>query len=205
MKLKSIILTLLLIPCLLMAQEEEKTLKPEFQKGHEIKIGWGLYPINRTLFLDGDCCPYYQNPWENYSIGDGLYNGSNYFGSRNNFGSFNLSYVYRFTKRFELGATFSLSGYKRNEYKHSTGELVDTRAYYVFGLTPTARLNYFVGKTVKLYGSLSCGLSLDSDSNPFINFNLNYFGISVGRKVYWYLDLSVGNLGVVSTGLGIKI
>ncbi len=202
---KIIFICMLLFPLSIIAQDlDVVNTKPKFERGHEIKISYGYRPFSAAMFACG-CSQYYYNPYE-YGIGESLTNPSTNAGGLYNIGAFALGYNYRFKKWFELGGTVSYNLITQNTYQNLSGEKIGRNLYHSINVMPKVKFNYFNNGLVALYGSLSVGLRIALDETLLIpTFNLNYFGLSVGRKVYWHLDLNIGNQGIFSTGVGVRI
>lgn len=174
-------------------------------------IYWdNYYPINQPSTGTGQrpLFDMYDNP--NIRRGDGYISGA-----------INFGYTYRFKRWFELTAYLSYSGYYATYYDAYTPNIAFKQNINSIGVMPFCRFVYLNRKYVKLYSGVGLGLSLSiisyknaspkydrTDSNEAflgLNGSLNLIGIRVGNKVYGFADFSIGSLGFVNVGVGIKL
>ncbi len=208
---KLILIIILVCPLILFAQDvDNKEAAWKFEKGHELRVGLGYMPFDPSFVfnLDGYHSMFGYGHYTNYSIGETMSNPTTYRARQTQWGSAHLSYTYRFTKWFELSAVASFSLTTGKRCYNTTNETCGNDGVYVFSLSPSARFVWLRREKITLYSSINAGLCAGTDNGyGFISpsFNLNYFGMTVGRQVYWFLDLSVGNLGLVSSGVGVRI
>lgn len=206
---KTIIILLLFLPTILIAQEEEQITISQFQQGHEFRIGLGVQAFDPSSLMGY----YHDNDYLGYgangSIGNSFLDPSTYSGSMTQWGAVHAAYTYRFSTWFELSgvAAFSLTTGK-TYYQHSN-EIASDNGIYVFSLAPSARFVWYRNNNLTMYSAINIGASLslygDGSIMAFPIFNVNYFGLTIGRDIYWFADLSFGNLGYLSTGVGVRL
>ena len=145
--------------------------------GYETKpIGWQSWP--RWFTLNGDV-GYWVNEW--------LYAGGS------------------------LTWTGGFSGVYRSDTHQRTG----LQSYNLYSIMPTMRFAWLRRGIVQLYSGVGMGLTITTrESNPLptrrVNidviaaYDLTFFGIAVGRKVFGYIDFGIGTRGAVSAGIGCR-
>lgn len=123
---------------------------------------------------------------------------------------------YWFKDWFYVGGTFVWTGgFSRKEnYQHR--EVLGYYKYNSFTLMPMVRFAWLRRGIVQLYSSLGLGLNLAHVEEPIesdldntymegvIAYDVTFFGISVGRNLFGYLDVGAGQRGAVSVGIGYR-
>lgn len=123
-----------------------------------------------------------------------------------------------FYRWFELSASVQYSGIYNSIYSYLTGRQSGRYENHFVSVLPTVRFVWYRNNIVSIYSALSLGVAFSSEKYESIDglkddsnirfgaaFNVNYFGISVGKKVYGFCDLSFGAQGLISAGIGFKL
>lgn len=133
--------------------------------------------------------------------------------------TFSLRYNYAFTHWFELGVIVGATAYG-TYYSASTdfsdSPLVGDRLIYIM---PSIRFTYLRRDLINLYAAAAGGIGITiANSDVFLittpenkhvgfepAFQLSAFGMQVGRRVYWNLEIGFGTMGIFNTGIGVKL
>lgn len=183
--------------------------KHEFKPGSELKLGYGAGFIFNSSFYEY----HLPNQFPNYpsvGIGESMINPSTYSTEDNYIGAFSLTYTYRFKRWFELSGSLSYSAQISQCRYNLTGEKASNNNNHFIGIAPTARFVWLRRDLVTLYSGVTLGMGVNihdgmtMDADVAGIFGLNYFGITVGKKVYGFCDLSIGNLEFISVGIGYR-
>lgn len=124
----------------------------------------------------------------------------------------NLAYHYAVLPWLEVGATAGASVDLRPYYYNGEKTLFGGRQAY---LMADARFTYLRKEIITLYSGFGVGLELDyhdCDHAPLGTRELHYlaagqltaFGMQLGRRVYWSLELGFGTKGIANTGIGVR-
>lgn len=198
------------------SQSDENSIKnisnTVFYPGSELRITVGIAPLDMNF--GGQGCHnsdyYIARNYSSISIGESLTNPSIYFGNYKNTGAYTISYTYRFKKWFELTGNLTYSGVLRSTYYSYNNEAAFSVSSHIITLSPTARFVWLRKKYVTLYSSVSVGLGMIVQQGKYSSnglaavININPFGITVGRKVYGFFDISLGSVGLFSAGVGYR-
>lgn len=145
---------------------------------------------------------------------------------------FFAEYTYQAQKWLEVGGSISYSGQYQNVYDRITDKKIGVEGFNSYGIMATARFNYLNRGIWRLYGQISLGVAVFTNSGvrnyPLSTpetsnsteisapeaynstevracANITLLGVSVGRKYYGFLEFpSIGRLGVVNAGFGIR-
>ncbi len=198
----------LLCTCSLVAQEAEETSSWQCDTPHSLSLNIGSYPLG----WDTDDLTYIEfdatNRFSSYD---------KYTPSKLKLPSFDVTYNYRFNKRFSLSATLAYSGSSCKYYDLYTDKFLYNLQFHAITLMPVANYHWYTSASqlVTLYSSLGMGVTylIENNADHYVGRTkttshfagqLTYFGISVGRSVYGIGELSVGSLGVSRIGIGYK-
>lgn len=160
----------------------------------------------------GDCSDRHSNLYYYFyeTVFDRYDSNLIYNGIRYNIGAINLDYTYRVSKRLAFGATLTFNAEFQKTYDISNDNLIFNRRSYHLGIAPTMRLYWIDKEMVRFYSAASLGVgyimnrgSKKSNSTIF-NGQLTYAGVSVGKRLHGYSELSVGTMGIFRVGIGYK-
>lgn len=202
----------------------QKKDKYQFTPGSDISLSIGCSPIGSSYSYFGYFDDYYLD-WthyinkqadyptiaEEYSGYQDVYRGNGYIS-----GSINVGYTYKFVKWFEFTAYANYSGYYRDYYDNTTNQKAFSSNVHTFGVTAFARFLYLNKRYVKLYSGLGLGLgccldevrsksNVEYDSDLTGNLTATIFGVRAGGKVYGFVELNIGTLGMATAGIGIEL
>ncbi len=140
-----------------------------------------------------------------------------YDGAYKNSCGYALSYMYSPRKWLSFGLYVGYTGWWQSQYLSTTQELHSTSYEHHIMFVPTVRFSYLNRRNVRLYSSLGLGygLCLDraKDSNgaitrsyksTFVPVQFTPIGVSVGRRLFGFAELTVGSMANLSVGIGYK-
>lgn len=177
----------------------------KFEKGHEIRLGIGaldLYTLSKMISCG--CADIY---WDGGYFGDIEERMSKYAGPLVTTGTIQFSYNYRISRWFEFSLYSTYTGFFQ-KYRSALDSSVRERfSESVIGIMPNLRITWVNSPGFRFYSGFGLGLASVFTKDyfeaiPMININL--FGFSFGRKIYGFMEYSVGSLGLISTGVGYK-
>lgn len=176
---------------------------------HEIRLTVGASPIDHTYTI-----------WDAYlGPGDNLIHPDDflYDGAYKNSCGYALSYMYSPRKWLSFGLYVGYTGWWQSQYLSTTQELHSTNYEHHIMFVPTVRFSYLNRRNVRLYSSIGIGygLCLDraKDSNgaltrsyksAFAPVQFTPIGVSVGRRLFGFAELTVGSMANLSVGIGYK-
>lgn len=172
---------------------------------HNIRLGYGAPGLFSEFMLDNigmtcDCELYFDYP---SSIEHRRHSTS----PRRQLSTLSLQYSYCIKPGFWLGAKGTYAGVWQYTYDSLTGErLYDNNAHNI-ALMLDAQIAWLRRDIVEMYSSLSLGLMAHIErANGGLTpmFDAAFVGLSVGRKVYGYVEVGAGIGGSVRGGIGIR-
>jgi hypothetical protein len=181
----------------------------------EVRISHGLLPLTYDFeFLD------FHWDLQTPSVTDQYYGLQTYRGNLYSTGALSMGHSIKVAKWLEMGATLSYVGSFRNIYASETNEIIDRETSRSFFFTPTLRFAWFNREWVRMYSSVGLGVGLmikhpcnqsnGNSSEPYIEWGpsiqLTGFGISVGKRLFWFSEVqTIGTLGVFTMGVGLRV
>lgn len=174
---------------------------------HELRAGIGIYPL---AFEEWGCEEIYYNDY-NYN-----YSPNYYAGDKVHSPSINLAYSYRLNYRFSFEANFSYARTDQKYYDFYSDRRISKESQQYFSIMPVVRLHWYTSRWISLYSSAGIGWYLYREASKPANWRqkrsenrlsgtFNYFGITVGKRLYGYTELSVGTTGMVLIGVGYRL
>ena len=214
--IKNLLLTIVI--CFFVKNVNAQEIENNSFYKHEIGIAAGAFPIigvgeYAALFF------LYPNVFKHIYHFEEL-NG-NYM-DQYNFGSYTLNYNYNFNLKHSMGISCSWVGTYINEYWNDGyfGENnVDGCGWEnYFTLQGNYRHNYYNKDKISLYWGIYTGLTLcirdeniipknrvkDDKYEVFLALQINAFGIELGKKYKYFLELGIGTQGLLKTGFRYK-
>jgi len=167
-----------------------------------------------------------------YSLGGGFLLGTvNFFTALGNsighqtydiqyFGDYNIHYFRQVAHWCQVGVKVTVEGSRTTRYTDSLRtavERIDNNL--IFTLMPSVRFTYLNRPWVRLYSGADIGLGYlfnkvqnfskddneeDNGNNIFPAFNVNVFGVNVGKKFYGLFELNAGFESIVKVGIGAR-
>lgn len=187
----------------------------KFSAEADIRVSHGLLPLTYDIFqnMGYDC-------WVMPSLSENYRNAQSYTGNKYSTGALNISQSVKVAKWLELGAVLTYAGTFQNIYSTFDNSVVDREMSNSFFFTPTVRFAWFNREWVRMYSSVGLGIGVmienlagdhratgvnEANIQVGPSIQLTGFGISVGRKFFWFAELqSVGTLGLVTMGAGYR-
>lgn len=161
-----------------------------------LEYGWAIWEPNNELIHPNDF----------------LYNGA----YKNSCG-YALSYMYSPRKWLSFGLYVGYTGWWQSQFTNSTSQLHSTNFEHHIMFVPTVRFSYLNRRNVRLYSSVGIGYGLclerTKDSNgaltqsyksAFVPVQFTPIGVSVGRRLYGFAELTVGSMANLSAGIGFR-
>lgn len=139
---------------------------------------------------------------------------SDSFFGRHCFAALSVAYAYRVSRRIEIGATVSYTGYRNRLVQASDGERKTTHREHYLTVMPVVRLLWFDRPLVRLYSGIEGGPQLAIRRGFFEQSarrelrgagQFTAAGITVGRKCFFNAELGIGCRGIVNLGVGWRI
>lgn len=178
-----------------------------FWQGSELRLSWGAMPLDYVnLNYEESYHAYFYNSIASHIANTRYYGGDGYLS-----GAVNLTYTYRFRKWFELSGVLTYSGYFRNYYDKYTDALAFRGSDNQISIMPYVRFVWVHTNLVRLYSGAGLGVSFVAGSwngqrslEVLPAFALTPIGITVGTYVYGLAEVSIGNTGMITLGIGYK-
>lgn len=173
---------------------------------HELRAGIGIYPLELAEWG----CEWEDWEWDYYNI-------ANYYqGDRIHSPSINLAYVYRLNYRFSLEANLSYARTDQKFYDLYSDRKVGKENQQYFSIMPVARIHWYTNRLISIYSSAGIGWCIyhkntnqpewqQKRTESRMSGTFNYFGITVGKRIYGYAELSAGTTGVFLMGMGYRL
>lgn len=175
---------------------------------HEIKFTTGIMPIGffdpRSEFFG--CCfsdsP--NNRYNEYYSKEIVYTPA-----------FTVSYSHRMRRWFSWEINFTYISSYEKYYDIYTDKIIFTDVVNSYLFTPQAKFRWVTTKYVQCYSAIGLGVGFYTwknkegrngynESDARISLDLNYFGISVGRKLFGFTELGIGTNGILRAGIGYR-
>ncbi len=139
-----------------------------------------------------------------------------YYGTES--AAFTVSYAYAFKPWLHVGATAIYAGANDDVVYRPTGEKIAPARQHVFSVMPDVKFEYLRRKYVTLYSGLSLGIALAHSSGydlaPYnaildkwqtaVAYQITYFGLRVGNRVFGSAELGYGYKGYINLGVGLR-
>lgn len=175
---------------------------------HEIRLTVGASPIDHLDY-----------GWAEWGYNDGLIHPEDflYDGAYKNSCGYALSYMYSPRKWIAFGLYVGYTGWWQSQFSTTTNKLHSTNYEHHIMFVPTVRFSYLNRRNVRLYSSLGIGYGLClertkdsngaltySDKRPFAPVQFTPIGVSVGRRLFGFAEVTVGSMANLSVGIGYK-
>lgn len=202
MKRVLLLIAALSIVAPLSAQYNRREAKPLVENTHEFRLGiYGLSP-----YLSFEDMDYRYDPAESFENSKMLEGDTRYVNT------LALTYTHRTSHVMEFGAQLSYAAKFTPFYSTYTGTKSHTDSEQYITLMPYARATWLNTSWVRLYSSVSIGLTWEYDkgnSNPFNDVygavQFTPVGISVGRQLFGFGELlTMGTNGFATIGIGYR-
>ena len=132
-------------------------------------------------------------------------------------GHWSLGYRRHFSSRFNAGIEVSTQSISQQYTIDDSGS--GTRKTNYYSIMPAAEFLYMNRENVKLYGNAMVGLGIFSNketsdmssventtyTNQHVAFQVNLFGIRVGRKYAGFAEIGVGMKGIFGIGFSARL
>ena len=177
---------------------------------HEFRLTVGANPLEHLEFGWAD----WNHNSEFLQTDDFLYDGA----YKTTCG-YSLSYMYSPRKWLAFGLNVGYVGWWQSQFSNTTNALHSTTFEHHIMFVPTVRFSYLNRRYVRLYSSLGIGYGAclvrtrDSNGVPtkhnnynesFVPVQLTPIGVSVGRKLFGFAELTVGSMANLSAGIGYR-
>lgn len=201
--MKKFVLLLLLLSAVFANAQETKTITQEYPR-NEISVGWGVGSSVEIFGLYTDLITAaFVRTYNDYTYS----------------GPISLEYYHHFSPLFSVGGIFN--------YEHANADIIsdwDNRNENIgkeksnyYTLMPAVKCDWLHKKSFSLYSKLGAGITYaqstdkytnqsnenakDDNSQWLFNFQLSLIGVQFGKKVCGFVELGLGQQGIVSTGI----
>lgn len=170
---------------------------------HEISVSYGVAPLA---------------DWASFASTI-ITLGTVYYGNGKYMGAINASYVYNINNIVALGATYSFS--KSSEDLYLLYKYVGRQHNQYHTIMPTVKVNWLHRGIVTLYSRAAVGITFGNCDADYTNeenskikttgdktqvgFQCSPVGIELGRKVAFFAETGLGNMGSIIAGLRLKL
>lgn len=182
------------LPYVLDAQTKEDSFRERFPYKYEFRAGMAGYPLADASQYGNGLKLFYCEPFinESPSLND-LYAHKSEAAYMTGilFGEFSA----HFKRWFSLAVTIGVNGLWGNGCDYAVSDDVKHYSGAMFTVLPEARFNWVNSRTVRLYSSVGLGVSAgwyDGDYGAYPAFQIAPFGISLGRKVFFFAEYNFG-------------
>ena len=173
----------------------------EFRRDHEIRLGVGAFPYSWWGY-EWEGGEFYDS-WNEPAIDlqDRRRETDLYIA-----GSFFASYDYQVLKWLQLGMAVSYTRFWQN---YSTAK--STSSYTT--VIPFVNITWLNRGIVKMYSGVGVGLDFISEKDSGVcvdkftvdpGFQLTFVGISLGRRLFGFTEVGLGNHGIFTVGMGYR-
>ena len=158
----------------------------------EAKLGWVPTDVLNIVYLMGEDA-----------------SGHTSYGPMKTIGIFSADFDYKVKNWLTVGANMNY----RNSWRSKTTFIDGVKTngidcFHLVSVMPRIKLTTRFDSIFRLYAALGVGLGVDlSDgvNDKFLSVQLTPIGISVGRKISWYLEMGVGSTFIgYMTGLACR-
>lgn len=165
----------------------------------EINVGMGLFPA-RAVGPDNE--PFEFTDDNKYYTADEKYSPSGF-----------VQYMYHLKKWIAIGSYIGYYHYSQDMYHNPNNEFYSRCRSDHFFILPTVRFTYYHSAIVRLYSEASVGVSIynkkDFGKTKYkigceSTGQINFIGISVGKKLYGFTTIGIGEIGVINGGIGYR-
>ena len=175
---------------------------------HEVRVSIGVAP----LINSSGCNDFYMvDPIDWYSK-------DYYHGNSITTPAFNFTYGYQVYSWLNVGVVGTFASFYRNSYDLLTDNLITKKRDSYLSFMPTVRFDWVRSNVVRLYSSIGLGSAFFTETTRnyirsdvgfsntefSISADITPFGISVGRRLFFFGELSLGFNGFAKCGVGYR-
>lgn len=175
---------------------------------HNINIGIGTPSlVNSALIHDGLSIGNDYEPWMPDNLSDELHDTRHYWGKEHVIYAINAEYLYTVKPWLSLGAKCNFGASWRNEYNGTTYEITARQRTYNAAAIFNIHFGWLRRDIVELYSAIGVGIAARIERHNGIvvpMFDATFIGLSVGRRVYGFLEFGGGISGVARAGIGVR-
>lgn len=175
---------------------------------HNLNIGIGTPSlVNTALIRDGLVIGDAYEPWMPDNLSDEIHANRHYWGKEYVIYSINAEYLYTVKPWLSLGAKCNFGALWRNEYNGDTYDITGRQRSYNAAAIFNIHFGWLRRNVVELYSAIGVGLAARIERHDGIivpMFDATFIGLSVGRRVYGFVELGGGISGVARAGIGVR-
>lgn len=180
----------------------------EIRFRHNLNISIGTPSlVNSTLIHDGLNIGTDYEPWMPDNLSDELNNTRHYWGKEQVLYAINAEYLYTVKPWLSLGAKCNFGACRRNKYNGETYEITAHHRAYNAAAIFNIHFGWLRRDIVELYSSIGVGIATRIERHNGLvvpMFDATFIGLSVGRKVYGFVELGGGISGAARAGIGVR-
>ena len=180
---------------------------------HEFRLTVGVTPLFEDDFYVYDYEPSVTQRYPNVIYPSDL----TYRGALKTSGGYALSYMYSPVKWFAVGLYAGYVSEWQTTHLRTTQAVISKTSERHLMLVPTVRFTYLNRPIVRLYSSIGVGVGFcrertrnvegyleNNQRETFCPAQITLLGVSVGRRLFGFAELSTGSLGVCTAGIGYR-
>ncbi len=188
------------------------SLRNGAENKHEVRLTVGVTPLFEDDFFVYDE-PAIVERYHNVIYPSDL----TYRGALKTSGGYALSYMYSPLRWLSVGLYAGYVCEWQPTHLRSTQAITSITKERHLMLVPTVRFTYLNRPIVRLYSSIGIGVGFCRErirnvdghieanySDRFCPAEVTFLGVSVGRRLFGFAELSVGSMGCCSAGIGYK-
>jgi hypothetical protein len=204
MKKKLFTLVLLLMGVMLcpsnLAAQEMPAKRTEKFRHHEVSVGYGFAPFQ--MVYDN-----YRENWKNViPFINPIYNITSFYGA------FDISYRYRFNRKFSVGLSLAIYGYNDEFTTLLSKDDSDVeRKRRFISVLPMFRWNWYNRRGMSLYSAAGIGYRHErrytdgvESTHSRLAWQLTGIGIEYGKQFLVFAEYGGGDLGSLNAGVRLR-
>ena len=177
-----------------------------YKNKHEFSIRWGA---NYDFYENHNDFYYWSAPLENYN------SGKYHRGNETYTEAITLSYSREMKRWITLSINASYYGLFQSERDNVSNKKTDTYRKHKISVYPMVRFTYLNRPVIRLYSSVGLGLGVTkegwsdnrryyNDNDTYLDGQLTFFGISIGKKLFVLGETGIGAMGFLTVGGGYR-
>ena len=124
----------------------------------------------------------------------------------------NFDYGFWINEWLSIGGTLTWTSGRRHMYSHYTHKRLDVDRVDYIKIMPTLRFAWIRRGIVQVYSSVSLGAGVEIRDNyigeniyeAVCAFDFKPLGLSVGRKLFGFIEAGYGTRGIINAGFGYR-
>ncbi|MBR1808717.1 MAG: hypothetical protein IJ776_04975 [Paludibacteraceae bacterium] len=126
--------------------------------------------------------------------------------------TFSLQYFYSLKPWLQLGGDIYYAGDYQHISERGSGKLLYRNFNTQISVLPSIRFQFFNRPLVGMYAGLATGVYINLQRHSYtatykeyhFAWQATFFGLRVGNRAFWTLELGAGHKGFITTGVGVR-